>query len=158
MNRAVIAIVLFVLWTLASFWAGWEWRDRGSDIKQLRSELQYASDANDALVETLNTERADAKRLAAIAATYEQEKIDALDREARLRADLGTGNRKLRHEIGALYTAQLSQGAAHSAELAVAAERGAEAVAAAVAVGAACDARDRAWRALAEADRAPVSP
>ena len=105
------------------------------------------------MVEAIDAERAKAAELADIAAKYETEKQDALDREAGLRADLAAGNRKLRHEIGALYTAQLSEAASHSAELAAAAQRGAEAVAAAIGVGAQCDARDKAWRALAEADR-----
>lgn len=153
MNRILIAITSLALWTFATFWVGWEWRDRSADIKKLRADLELAELVNDTLVEAIDSERAKAAGLAMIAATYEKEKIDALDREAGLRADLGAGHVRLRHEIGALYTAQLSQGAAHSAELAVAAERGAEAVAAAVAVGAACDARDRAWRAVAEADR-----
>ena len=153
MNRVLIAIIALAILLAASFWAGWEWRDRSADIRQLRADLEFATAANDALVETLETERTAAAKMAQVASTYEKERADALDRESRLRADLAAGTVKLRHEIGALYTAQLSQGAAHSAEFAVAAERGAEAVAAAVAVGAACDARDRAWRAVAEADR-----
>ena len=153
MIRVLIAIVARAILLAASFWAGWEWRDRSADIAKLRSDLALASAANDALVETLETERTAAAKMAQVAATYEKERADALDREAGLRADLAAGDRRLRHEIGALYTAQLSEAAAHSIELDAAAQRGAELVAAAVAVGAACDARDRAWRAVAEADR-----
>lgn len=153
MNRVLIAIVALVILLASAFWAGWEWRDRSADIAKLRSDLAFATDANNMLVETLETERTAAAKMAQVADTYEKEKADALDREAGLRADLAAGDRRLRHEIGALYTAQLSEAAAHSIELDAAAQRGAELVAAAVAVGAACDARDRAWRAVAEADR-----
>ena len=154
MNRIAIAIIAIAILMAASFWGGWEWRDRSADIQRLRADLEFASAANDALVETLETERAAAAKMAQVASTYEKERADALDRESRLRADLAAGTVKLRHEIGALYTAQLSEAAAHSIELDAAAQRGAELVAAAVAVGAACDARDKAWRAVAEADRA----
>lgn len=151
MIRILLTILAAALLALGySLWMA-ERADKRADVAE--SELAFATAANDALVETLEIERAAAAKMAQVADTYEKEKADALDRESRLRADLAAGTVKLRHEIGALYTAKLSQGAAHSAELAVAAERGAEAVAAAVAVGAACDARDRAWRAVAEADR-----
>jgi len=151
MIRILLGLLLASLLGLG--YALWMAERAGAQADKAEAAAEQLSALLDRTVEIVETERAHAVALARIAATYEQEKIDALDREARLRADLGAGNVRLRHEIGALYTAQLSQGAAHSAELAVAAERGAEAVAAAVAVGAACDARDRAWRAIAEADR-----
>lgn len=150
-------IALLRLWPLAlavlAFWAGWEWRDRSADIAGLRASKAALVQQVAELGEILDAERDKAAKLAAIAQQYEQDKNDAQAREASLRADLGAGNRKLRREIGALYTSQLSEAASHSAELAAAAQRGAEAVAAAIGVGAACDARDKAWRALAEEDR-----
>lgn len=150
-------IAVLRLWPLAlaalTFWIGWEWRDRSADIRDLRTANAAQAQTIAGLNKTLDTERQKAKQLAAIAQQYEQDKTDAQAREASLRADLGNGERRLRREIGALYTSQLSGDAAHSAELAVAAQRGAEAVAAAIGVGAQCDARDKAWRALAEADR-----
>lgn len=116
-------------------------------------ERDQARADRDALVELIAIERSKAAEYARIATEYEQDKARA-DEVATATADsLRAGNLRLRHEIGALYTAQLSGAAAHSAELAGAAERGAELAGAAIAVGAACDARDRAWRAVAEADR-----
>lgn len=153
-----LLIRLWPLWLalltgVAGYATGWEWRDRSADIAKLRTEHTALTDALAYTNRTLEAERSKAQQLAAVAQQYEQDKADAQVREDRLRADLGAGNRKLRREIGALYTSQLSGAAAHSAESAAAAQRGAEALAAAIGVGAECDAREQALRAVAEADR-----
>ena len=57
MNRIAIAIIAIAILMAASFWGGWEWRDRSADIRQLRADLKFATAANDALVETLEIER-----------------------------------------------------------------------------------------------------
>lgn len=144
---------LALLTGVAGLAFGWEWRDRSADIQDLRTANAGLAAELGTVKESLEVERQKAQQLAAIAQQYEQDKTDAQAREASLRADLGNGERRLRREIGALYTSQLSGAAAHSAELAAAAQRGAEAVAAAIGVGAQCDARDKAWRAVAEEDR-----
>lgn len=153
MNRIAIALVAFVAWTLLAFWAGWEWRDRSADIRDLRAANKrltaQVAEANRALA----AERTKAAKLADIGRQYEQDKLAAQAAAYALVGDLRAGNVRLRNELGALYTASLSGTAAHSAELGAAAQRGAELAAAAVGVGAACDARDKAWRAVAEADR-----
>ena len=43
MNRILIAITSLALWTFATFWVGWEWRDRSADIKKLRADLELAA-------------------------------------------------------------------------------------------------------------------
>lgn len=148
-----VRLLLAVLLLGAAFWAGWEWRDRSADLKIMHRDLIEARAGNDALAKALNKERAKAEMLADIGRQYEQDKLAAKAAADALVGDLRAGNLRLRHELGALYTARLSSTAAHTVELGAAAQRGAELAAAAVGVGAACDARDRAWRAVAEADR-----
>ena len=97
MNRILIAITSLALWTFATFWVGWEWRDRSADIKKLRADLELAAAANDALVETLDAERAKAAELAAIAGKYEQDKINAQAAADRTIADLRAGNVRLQN-------------------------------------------------------------
>ena len=131
------------------------WRGEAADARADKAEAkaQQAEAIADELGKVIEAERAKAAQLATIAATYEQEKQNALDRESRLRAELGTGERRLRHEIGALYTAQLSGAAAAASVDHGAAERGAELVAAAIGVGATADAQLRACQAVILADR-----
>lgn len=114
--------------------------------------VQAQSDAS-AQARAREAEHASAERLNEIAEAYERGKRDAQATSDRVAADLRAGNLKLRRELGALYTAQLSSAAAGAAELDAAAQRGAEIAAAAVAVGAECDARDKALRQIAIEDR-----
>lgn len=112
----------------------------------------YARD----LSANIETERKASEGMAAIA-TQEIEMRREIEQESEARvADLRAGTVRLRHEIGALYTAQLSQAAAAGAQPSGAAERGAELVAAAVGVGAQCDARQRALVEAYEAMRRPA--
>lgn len=148
-----VCAVLAVAAVIVALFLGWRGAVANSARALAESERDAARSEVHELRGVIEAERANAKKLADIAARYEQEKADAERTAAATASDLLAGTKRLRHEIGALYTAQLSQASAHSAELAAAAERGAEAIGAAVAVGAACDARDRAWRAVAETDR-----
>ena len=153
MNRIAIAIIAIAILMAASFWAGWEWRDRSADIRQLRADLKFATAANDALVETLETERTAAAKMAQVADTYEKERADALDRESRLRADLAAGTVKLRREWQGCETAKLSAASAAARELDGAAEVRERLAAEIIRLGADADAQVRGLQAVIEADR-----
>lgn len=153
MNRIVITIVAFVLWTLATFWVGWEWRDRSSDIKKLRTDLAVAAAANDALVETLDQERGKAATLADIGAQHEEDRRDAETVPAAVAADLRAGNLRLRKEWAGCETQRLSDATAAAVERdALAASRD-EAAGRIVRVGRDADDQLRACQAVVLADR-----
>ena len=143
MTRIYIGIALVLAYGSACTWAGWEWRDRGADIAQMRSELSGISGELESTRAVLATERAEARRMAGIAEQYERDKQDAQIAADRVAADLRVGNVRLRHEIAALATRSVSATAAASAESDAAAERGAALVGAAIAVGRECDAVQR---------------
>ena len=154
MNRTAIAIIAIAILLAASFWAGWEWRDRSADIRQLRADLKFATAANDALVETLETERTAAAKMAQVADTYEKERADALDREAGLRADLAAGTVKLRKEWGNCETSRLSDTATATRQLDAAAEVRERLAAEIIRLGADADAQVRGLQAVIQQDRA----
>ncbi len=152
MNRWT-TLAVFVAWTGMAAWGGWEWRDRSADLAESRKEVAESRAESEAQAAARKTEHDAAERINSVASTYEQDKADAQTKQAAVAAGLAAGNLKLRQELGALYTAQLSRSAAGAVELDAAAQRGAEIAAAAVAVGAECDARDRALRQVTIEDR-----
>lgn len=152
MNRILIAITSLALWTFATFWAGWEWRDRSCDADQLRAELEFAAAANYALVETLDAERAKAAELADIAAKYEQEKTDAQAAADRTIADLRAGNVRLQNRWAGCPAVPQATPAAGQPD--GAADDRIESAGRVVRAAAECDAQVRGLQALVMADRA----
>ena len=147
MNRAA-AIVALVLWTLATFWVGWEWRDRSADLKKLRADLELAELVNDTLVEAIDAERAKARALADIGTQHEEDRRDAETVPAAVAADLRDGNLRLRREWAGCETQRLSEASAASIERDAATERRAEFAAAVVRVGAEADSQLAACQAV----------
>ena len=151
MNRVLIAIVALAILLAASFWAGWEWRDRSCDAAALRAELEFAAAANDALVETLDAERAKAAELADIAAKYEQEKTDAQAAADRTIADLRAGNVRLQNRWAGCPA--VPQAPATSGQPDGAADDRIESAGRVIRAAAECDAKIRGLQALVMADR-----
>jgi len=126
-----------------------------SDARADKAESERDSaraEVND-LKASRDAEHRKAKEAQAIAAKYEDEKRAIETESARTVADLRAGHLRLRRELGALYTSQLSGSAASASVSDDQAQRGAEIAAAAVRVGAESDAQLRACQALIEADR-----
>lgn len=117
------------------------------------SERDSARAEVNALKAARDTEQRKAKEAQAIAAKYEDEKRAIETESARVVADLRAGNLRLRHELGALYTDQLSGSAASAGISDDQAQRGAEIAASIVRVGAESDAQLQACQAVIEADR-----
>lgn len=152
MNRW-LTLTVFVVWTALAALGGWEWRDRSADLAESRKEAAESRAESQAQSDAREIEHTKAERINAVAGIYEQDKSNADAKQAAVAAALAAGNLKLRRELGALYTAQLSSAAARAVELDAAAQRGAEIAAAAIAVGAECDARDKALRQITIEDR-----
>lgn len=138
MIRVLLAVVLAL--ALALGWALWRSEVHKGDAEAADVRAEALAEQVDSLTTTLEAERAKTERMAAVAVDHERNLTDAQDRADRLAGQLAAGERRVRHEIAALHTARLSEGAAASRELDAAAQRGAELVAAAVGVGARCDA------------------
>ncbi|MBE2259277.1 MAG: lysis protein [Rhodobacteraceae bacterium] len=153
MIRVLLTLLLAAL--LALGWSLWRTEVHKGAAKSAEARAESAEAAADMLVNVIEAERAKATQLAAIAEIYEQEKQDAQAVADRVADDLRAGNLRLRREIGALYTAQLSGATAGAAVDHAAAERGIEIAAAAVRVGAESDAQLRACQAIVKADREP---
>lgn len=146
MIRFLLTAILGLLLTLG--WMGWRAesavRLQEAAERRAKSADKRAADAKAELADardTITVERARADALNDTATTEQEARKNAEHRANRLSHDLASGERRLRHEIGALYTAQLSRAAAAAGESDGAAERGADLVGAAVGVGAKCDAR-----------------
>lgn len=138
---------------LAGFWAGWEWRDRSCDAAALQAELEFASAANDAMVETLDAERAKAAELADIGTQHEEDRRDAETVPAAVAADLRAGNLRLRKEWAGCETQRLSDATAAAIERDALAQLRDEAAGAVVRVGRDADDQLRACQAVVLADR-----
>ena len=148
MNRLLIAITSLALWTFATFWVGWEWRDRSADIKKLRADLELAELVNDTLVEAIDAERAKARALADIGTQHEEARREAETVPAAVAADLRAGNLRLRREWAGCETQRLSEASAAAIERDAATERRAEFAAAVVRVGAEADSQLAACQAV----------
>lgn len=153
MNRPALYLIAFVLWTAGMFFVGREWRDRSCDLAASKSQTTAAKGETKAVQAARTAEHAADTRQADIAEAYERGKHDAQATSDRVAADLLGGNLRLRKELGALYTAQLSGSAASASVDHAAAERGAEVAAAAIGVGAQSDAQLAACQAVVRSDR-----
>ena len=158
MNRILIAITSLALWTFATFWVGWEWRDRSADIKKLRADLELAELVNDTLVEAIDSERAKARALADIGTQHEEDRSEAETVPAAVAADLRAGNLRLRKEWAGCETQRLSDAAAATLERDALAQLRDEAAGRIVRVGRDADDQLRACQAVILADRAGGAP
>lgn len=151
MIRILLALLALAVLALGySLWLA-ERADSRADKAEAAAGQAIAalSRAND----IIQIERGLAEHLAGIAAAYEQEKKDALDREAGLRADLAAGTVKLRREWQGCETAKLSAASAATRELDGAAEVRERLAAEIVRLGAEADAQVRGLQAIVTADR-----
>lgn len=141
---AAVAGVALIAWLLVS---GYRWAyGNGYNASNVRAEqviAEFHAAERDATERARQAERRANERLAEIEAlqAVETERIES-EVESRT-ADLVAGNLRLRREIAAYATRDLSRDAATTRELEASAQRGAELVAAAVGVGAKCDAVQR---------------
>lgn len=151
---AVIVMALLAWGTVS----GYRWAyGNGYNAANVRAEqviAEFHAAERDATERARQAERRANERLVEIEALQaaETERIES-EVESRT-ADLVAGNLRLRREIAAYATRDLSRDAATTRELEASAQRGAELVAAAVGVGARCDARIAALIHAYEAARA----
>ena len=151
MIRLLLAILAAAMLALgyALWWA--ERADKRADVAE--AELEFAAAANDALVETLDQERAKAATLADIGTQHEEDRRDAETVPAAVAADLRAGNLRLRKEWAGCETQRLSDAAAATLERDALAQLRDEAAGDLVRVGRDADDQLRACQAVILADR-----
>ena len=140
-----IAIGVCTLAVVAMLVGAYRWAyGNGANAERVRTEqviAEFHAAEAEAQAKARQAEREKVERIAEIEAWQASER-ERIESEAEiLAADLRAGNLRLRREIAAYATRDLSRDAATTRELEGAAERGAELVAAAVGIGAKCDAR-----------------
>lgn len=153
MIRILLTILAAALLALGySLWMA-ERADKRADVAE--AELAFAAAANDALVETLETERAKAAALADIGTQHEEDRREAETVPAAVVADLRAGNLQLRKEWAGCETQRLSDATAATLERDALAQLRDEAAGAVVRVGRDADDQLRACQAVILADRSP---
>lgn len=151
-------VALLRLWPLAlavlAFWAGWEWRDRSADIRDLRTANAGLTARVAEVNKTLDTERRKAQALAAVADQYEADKREIEARTETLVADLRAGNVRLHNRWkGCEATSELSGAVAGALSADAAARDREESASRIVQAADEADAIIRGLQAVIEADR-----
>lgn len=157
MNRVVIAVAAFVLWSGAMVGVGWAWR---SDQAEGREAIRRAAGAEAVAAQvnqTRATEQSKALQLADIGAKHEEDRTAAAAVPAAIVADLRAGRLQLRDDLATCSTSLLSQAVAGAVERDAHAELRAEVAGAAVQIGRDADDHVRASQAVIAADRQTVT-
>ncbi|MCX2892145.1 lysis system i-spanin subunit Rz [Stenotrophomonas lactitubi] len=153
MNRIVIAIVAFVVWSAAMFGAGWSWRDDRSEGVAAKQLAAGAEAIADQVNKTRATEQSEALQLADIGAKHEEDRAAAETVPAAVVAGLRSGNLRLRDDLATCHTARLSEAAAGAIERDAHAELRPEVVGAAIRIVTDAEDHVRACQAVIQADR-----
>ncbi len=153
MNRIVIGVVAFALWSGAMFGAGWAWRGDRAEGREADQRAAGAEAVADQVNQTRATEQSKALQLAAIGAKHEEDRTAAATVPAAVVADLRAGRLQLRDDLATCSTSLLSQAVAGAVERDAHAELRAEVAGAAVQIGRDADDHVRASQAVIRADR-----
>ncbi len=153
MNRTLIAVIAFVVWSAAAFGAGWAWRGDRAEKAEANVATKQATAALAQVNEVRTTEHTQAAVLADIGAKHEEDRRAAEAVPVAVVADLRTGNLQLRDDLATCNTARLSAAVAGAVERDAGAQLRAEVAGAVVQVGRDADDQVRAAQAVIEADR-----
>lgn len=110
--RLVVAVALLVL----GFWAGWEWRDRSSDLAAAESAQAAWQHAEQAQRDARTNEQNTGRSMAEIGDKHEEDRQAAEAVPDAVVADLRAGNLRLRREWAGCETQRLSDAAAGARE------------------------------------------
>lgn len=146
-----ILLALVALLALALGYALWRAEAAESQADKATARAEYAEAIADTLVEVIEGERVKAAQLAAIAATYEQEKQDVQAAADRVVADLRADNLRLQKRWSGCPA--VPETAATAGKPDAAADDRAASAGRIILAGAACDAQVRGLQAVILADR-----
>ncbi|HDS1582175.1 TPA: lysis protein [Stenotrophomonas maltophilia] len=154
MNRTLIAIVGFILWSAAVFCAGWAWSDDRSEARESSHRAGLAEDVAAQVQRARQEEHIRGQRMADIGAKHEEDRNAAESLPAAVVADLRDGRLQLRDDLATCSTSLLSQAVAGAVERDAHAELRAEVAGAAVQIGRDADDHVRASQAVVRAYQA----
>jgi len=152
-NRALIAIAAFALWSAGMFAAGWAWRGDRADGAEALQQSSTSAAAVEQITQVRATEHRQADALATIGEKHEEGRAAAEAVPAAVVADLDADRLRLRREWAGCETQRLSEAAAGTLERDALAARRAELAGAVVRVGREADDQLRACQAVIAADR-----
>lgn len=153
MNRTLIAIAAFVLWSAGMFAAGWAWRGDRAEGAEARQQADTSAAAAKQITQVRATEHQQADTLSAIGEKHEEDRAAAEAVPAAVVADLDADRLRLRREWAGCETQRLSDAAAGAIERDALAASRAELAGAVVRVGREADDQLRACQAVIAADR-----
>jgi len=148
MNRLLIALLVFIVWSAAMFGAGWAWRGDRAETVTAKATTTAATAAVTQVNQARATEHTQAAALADIGAKHEEDRRAAEAVPDAVVADLRTGNLQLRDDLATCNTARLSEAVAGAIERDAGAQLRAEVAGAVVQVGRDADDQVRAAQAV----------
>lgn len=154
MNRTLIAVLAFVVWSTAMFGAGWAWRGDRADGAEARQQASASAAQAQQVNQVRATERTQADKLAAIGVKHEEDRTAAQAVPDAVVAELRAGTVRLRHDLATCHTDRLSEAAASAGERDAPADLGVTLAGPAVGIGRDADDQLRACQAVIAADRA----
>lgn len=154
MSRLHIAIVVSL--AIASFWLGWEWRDRSADLNVFQGETKQAVAVVAQVQSARAIEHGQADVMATIGAKHEEDRAAAETIPDAVVAGLRTGDLQLRDDLATCTTSLLSQAVAGTIERDAHAQLRAEVAGAVVQVGRDANDHVNSCQAVIIADRAVV--
>lgn len=154
MNRTLIAVLVFVAWSVAMFGAGWAWRGDRAEGAEARQQAGAGAAQLQQINQTRATEHTQADKLAAIGAKHEEDRTAAQAVPDAVVAELRAGTVRLRHDLATCHTDRLSEAAAGAGERDAPADLGVTIAGPAVGIGREADDQLRACQAVVAADRA----
>jgi len=154
MSRLHIALVVGL--AIASFWLGWEWRDRSADLNVSQGETRQAVAVVAQVQSARAIEHGQADVMATIGAKHEEDRAAAETVPDAVVAGLRTGNLQLRDDLATCTTSLLSQAVAGTIERDAHAQLRAEVAGAVVQVGRDANDHVNSCQAVITADRAVV--
>ena len=158
MNRAVVAVLLFVAWSAGMFGAGWAWRGDRAEGTEARQQASASAAQVQQLDDVRATEHSQAQAMATIGAKHEEDRAAAQTVPDAVVADLRADRLRLRDGWAGCETQRLSEAVAGASERDAAAQRREEFAGAVVRAGRDADDQLRACQAVIAADLAEVTP
>lgn len=155
MNRTLIAVLAFVVWSALMFGAGWAWRGDRADAGDALQLASAGAAQVEQLTQTRAVEHSQAEALATIGAKHEEDRTTATAVPAAVAAGVRDGSLQLRDDLATCNTARLSEAVAGAIERDAHAQLRAEVAGALVQIGRDADDHVRACQAVIEADRSP---
>ncbi|MDY4297530.1 MULTISPECIES: hypothetical protein [unclassified Xanthomonas] len=154
MNRILLVLAAFLLWSAAMFGAGWSWRgDRAEGATATRDAGDAKGEAK-AQADARQVEHTQGQAMADIGAKHEEDRTAAQAVPAAVVAELRSGSLQLRDDLATCETQRLSEAAAGAVERDAPAQLRAEVAGAAVQIVRDADDQVRAAQAVIGADRA----